>query len=73
MEIKIDPATLPADGQGVRYQTQDEEWHDGYFIEGENMFWVNDSKWHYAWHVLQWENTDPEHIVESRKDKIKLP
>lgn len=55
-ELKIDKRTLPKDGQAVRFQTQDEDWHDGYFIEGENMFWVSESKFYSAWDILCWKS-----------------
>ena len=66
VSIKLDRTTLPKDGQGVKFQTQDEEWHIGYFIDGENMFWIREDKWHYANDVLCWENNDPAYLVEIR-------
>lgn len=54
-EIKLDRATLPKDGQPVKFQTQDEDWHEGYFIDEDDLFWINDDKWYPAFDILKWE------------------
>jgi hypothetical protein len=58
VEIKIDRATLPDDGQRVRFQTQDESWHEGYFVQGDDLFWINENKWHPAFDILRWQYLD---------------
>lgn len=55
VEIKLDRSTLPKDGQYIDFQTQDEDWHEGYFVEGDDLFWVNESKWYPAFDILKWK------------------
>lgn len=54
-EIKLDRTTLPKDGQAVSFQTQDEDWHDGYFVDGDDLFWVNESTFYPAFDILKWK------------------
>lgn len=69
--LKIDRSTLPNDGQAIRFQTPNEEWFTGYFVEGDDLFWINESKWFNVWDVMCWVNDDPTHIVESRNNAAK--
>lgn len=55
VEIKLDRTTLPKDGQAVSFQTQNEEWHDGYFVDGDDLFWVNESTFYPAFDILKWK------------------
>lgn len=54
-EIKLDRLTLPKDGQAISFQTQNEEWHDGYFVDGDDLFWINEDKWYPAFDILKWK------------------
>ena len=53
VHIKLDETTLPKDGQAVSFQTQDEEWHEGYFVG--DLFWINESKWYPAFDIVSWK------------------
>lgn len=56
VEIKIDRTTLPKDGQYIDFFHQDkEEWFTGYFIEGEDLFWVNEKVWFSKWEIAKWK------------------
>lgn len=55
IELKIDRASLPQDGQKIKFCIEAGEWLTGEFIESENMFWVTASEWHYAWKVTKWQ------------------
>lgn len=54
--IKLDRTSLPKDGQSVYFQTQNEEWHQGYFIGGDDLFWINESKWYTAFDIVSWKS-----------------
>lgn len=54
-EIELDRLTLPKDGQSISFQTENEEWHDGYFVDGDDLFWINESKWYPAFDILKWK------------------
>jgi len=61
-KIKIDHSTLPADGQKVEWQTYQEDgtenWKQGTFVEGDDLFCVGFSDTHkdfnQAWDVYHW-------------------
>jgi hypothetical protein len=63
VEIKIDRASLPKDGQKIRWQTQSDiingTWKEGVFCEEENAFNVGFEDvvqhWDLAWDVHHWE------------------
>ncbi len=63
IEIKIDRATLPKDGQKIRWQTQSDiingTWKEGVFCEEEDAFNVGFEDvvqhWDLAWDVHHWE------------------
>lgn len=55
MHLKIDRSTLPKDGQRISFQTQNEEWHEGYFVSGDDLFWVNESKWFNSFDIISWK------------------
>lgn len=55
VEIKIDRSTLPQDGQHIRFKTDKEEWHEGYFVAGDDIFSVTDDVWFFVWYVHEWE------------------
>lgn len=55
VHIKLDRSTLPKDGQSVSFQTQDEEWHDGYFIDSADLFWINDDTFFPAFDIVSWK------------------
>ncbi len=69
-EIKIDPATLPADRQKVKWQTQEDfdkgEWKEGEYQDddGYGLFLYNvkedgtTSDWDLMWDVLSWEGIE---------------
>lgn len=72
MEIKIDRTTLPRDGEHVRFKDDKEEWHEGYFVAGDDLFHVNDSKWFFVWYVHEWESLEspsPSKEVEPVKEE----
>lgn len=66
-EIKIDPTTLPKDGQKVRWQTYSDqnkgEWKTGVYADdnGYGLFLYNvredgtTSNWDLMWDVFHWE------------------
>jgi hypothetical protein len=63
IEIKIDRASLPKDGQKIRWQTQSDiingTWKEGVFCEEEDSFNVGFEDvvqhWDLAWDVHHWE------------------
>jgi len=57
-QIAVDRRTLPKDGQYIRFKTENEDEHDGYFIEGsqDDIFHVSESLWFFKWHVHQWKS-----------------
>jgi len=55
VHLKLDRSTLPKDGQRVSFQTQNEEWHEGYFVSGDDLFWINESKWYPAFDIVSWK------------------
>jgi hypothetical protein len=61
IEVKIDRTTLPEDGQRVTWQKvgEDEEWKEGTFCEGDDIFCVgfedSASKWDLSWDVIHWK------------------
>lgn len=62
IEIKHDFSTLPKDGQEVKFQTENEEWHIGYYVAGENIFTYGtdpdrEDNFTSAWNVIQWAYT----------------
>lgn len=62
IEIKIDRSTLPADGQEVEWQTQNDidnnTWKQGTFSAGEDLFCVgfedSCSSWNQSFDVHHW-------------------
>ena len=64
VEIKIDRASLPKDGQKIRWQTQldiiNGTWKEGVFCEEEDAFNVGFEDvvhhWDLAWDVHRWES-----------------
>lgn len=58
MDIKLDRQTLPKDGQYIRFKTEDESWHDGYFVDGDDIFSVSDKVFFFSWNVHEWEPLD---------------
>lgn len=68
IEIKIDPRTLPKDGQKVRWQTQDDiderEFKEGEYSEPDGLFLYNQiepeefSNWDTVYDVHHWELID---------------
>lgn len=56
--LKLDRSTLPNDGQRISFQTQNEEWHEGYFVSGDDLFWINESKWYPAFDIVSWKPND---------------
>jgi len=55
IHLKLDRTTLPKDGQYISFQTQDEDWHDGYFVDGDDLFWINENKWYPAFDIVSWK------------------
>lgn len=55
-EIKIDKSTLPNNEQIIQFLIND-RLYIGCFIEEEQMFWVNDSIWFFAFDVISWRDT----------------
>ena len=55
IHIKIDRSTLPKDGQRVVFQHENEDWSEGYFVGGDDLFWVSESKWYRSWDVIKWK------------------
>lgn len=55
IEIKIDRSTLPKDGQHVAFKNDKEEWYEGYFVDGEDIFSVSDNVWFFVWYVHEWK------------------
>lgn len=55
VHLKLDRATLPKDGQRISFQTQDEDWHEGYFVSGDDLFWINESEWYLAFDIVSWK------------------
>ncbi len=54
-QLMIDRRSLPKDGQHVKFMTENEEFHEGYFVGGDDIFHVSDSKFFFKWHVQQWK------------------
>jgi hypothetical protein len=55
VHVKLNRTTLPEDGQQIKFQTQNEDWHEGYFIGGDDLFWVNDETFYPAFDIVSWE------------------
>lgn len=73
MEIKIDKSTLPKDGDKVKFLIRD-EWYSGDYIDEDQMFWVDEATWFFAWQVEQWEFDEERNLpkfkdFESQYDK----
>jgi len=65
IQIDIDKRTLPKDGQYIRFITETEDEHEGYFVGGEDVFSVSDSVWFFKWNVHQWKAIEqPQRIIE---------
>lgn len=69
MEIKLDRSTLPKDGEHIKFKDDNEEWHEGHFCEGDDIFHISDSVWFFAWHVHEWE---PINNMEKKLTPIQL-
>lgn len=55
VEIKIDKTTLPNDQQKVKFYDGN-EWREGEYLEEEQMFYVNETVWFFAWQIHEWEH-----------------
>lgn len=62
-EVKIDRSTLPKDGQWVKFETSKEDGLIGQFIEGDDLFVINASRWKTSWEVYQWEPYEKENQI----------
>jgi hypothetical protein len=82
IEIKIDRATLPKDGQKIRWQTQSDiingTWKEGVFGEEEDAFNVGFEDvvqhWDLAWDVHHWEvlSYDISDVIDSSSEWNRL-
>lgn len=55
MVVKIDRATLPKDGQKVRFKLYHEIWQEGEYFEKDGLFWCSEDEFYDQWIVLEWE------------------
>lgn len=55
VQIAIDRKTLPEDGKRVEFITDKDDMFEGYFVGGDDLFWVNESTWFAKWYVHQWK------------------
>lgn len=58
VEVKIDKTTLPKDGQRIRFAIYNVEGLEGTFIESEDMFLLDDGKFHYILDIFSWESIE---------------
>ncbi len=58
IEIRIDPSTLPEDGQKIKWQTRvdfnRDIWKEGVFSSGDDHFVVDSKQWNLVSEVLHW-------------------
>jgi len=54
IELKIDKATLPMDNQKIAFQDNEENWHEGEFSSGDNLFVTNANNPYIASDVVCW-------------------
>lgn len=55
MDIKIDRTTLPKDGQKVVFNTYHMDGLRGEFVDGDDIFFVNNHEYYLAYDVESWE------------------